>query len=223
MPQTIATPVLPYQLVITREAWEAGLRPLLINPGGFAAGPLRWLSTEQDRRLLVERIEVSDQAPTGDHFPPLVDWAVLHVLPAGEIRGAPEAILPRLQPRASQAVAVVVVSSVGEDKVGPGWNGVVRLSEGRLVPLAGLHIIGPGMLRVEREPAVDALLDADEALRYSRLEGAVGQRVVRHLRAASVTLVGAGRNGSAGGLPVRVVGYTITPSGRWRLAGTGEP
>jgi len=192
----------PHQLVITRRAWEAALRPLLAQPGGFAVGRMRWLATEQDRRLLVEGVELIDRVPSGDRFPPLADWCVFHVSSAErDIRSARE-LLARLRPKASQTVAAVVVDPGGNVAQSPNWDGAVYMGEGRVIGIAGLRVVGPGMLRVEREPVDDLPAAAgsshdDSAVRYSRLEGAVGMPVVQRLRQAAVTLIGAGRNGSA--------------------------
>jgi molybdopterin/thiamine biosynthesis adenylyltransferase len=202
--------LLPHRLVITRAAWEAGLRPLLARPGGFAVGRMRSLSAEREQRLLVERVEVDDRLPTGDRFAPLDDWFVLHVATAGRVTGVALELLARLRPKASQTVAALVVASGGQDD-SSGWDGAIRLHGGQVRLLDGLQIVGSGMLCVDREPVAELPggIDGsggDDGLRYSRLTGAVGARVARRLRSAAVTVIGAGRNGGAAALQLAALG-----------------
>lgn len=192
----------PHQLVITREEWEAAMRPLLAEPGGLAVGRVRWLQTERERRLLVERVEAVDRAVTGDRFPPLADWCAFYVGSAESNVRSARALLAQLRPKASQTVAAVVIDPGARGVHLPAWDGAVYLGEDRVIPLDGLRVVGPGMLRVSRDPIGDLAAEAGSrddqtALRYGRLEGAVGLSVARRLREASVTLIGAGRNGSA--------------------------
>ena len=44
------------ELAIARSAWEEGLRPLLVQPGGWAVGELRRLETTKGLRLVAERL-----------------------------------------------------------------------------------------------------------------------------------------------------------------------
>ena len=85
-------------------------------------------------------------------------------------------------PRASQGVAAVVLRP-GADAA---WDGVWSCDRQR-TPLAGVQVVGSGMLRLERHVDIEAGSDEEALRRWSRTIGALGPRVVGKLRRAAVT------------------------------------
>lgn len=180
------------ELVIPREAWESAGRSLLLDPGQLATGSLRVNQTNTAHELLIDRLELVRELPTGDLRPPLDDWVVFRV--EASVAGAESSadFIHRLRPRASQRVIVVSLLR-GHDR--QAWDGAV-FEEGRVFPLSGLRVVGPGALHLERHPTPDEELTKVQAARWSRTVGAVGSRVFERIRRATVTLIGAGRTGS---------------------------
>lgn len=175
----------PLEVLFSPKAWRA-LRPLLVSPG-FALGECRRLVCPNASAVLVDYLTVSPRCPRGQQFPPLADWLVWHVGPS-----TPEPVedlIDQIEPRASQSLVVGQFSIAHPDL----WN-AVHWHAGQITPLAGFRVVGPGMLKVNRE--ADEMPDEDSQDRDSRTRGALGDDLFQKLRRSTVTLVGAGRNGS---------------------------
>jgi hypothetical protein len=50
MPEHNATPKREIRVLITRQAWDSALRPLLVQTDGFAVGPIQWRQQHRDHR-----------------------------------------------------------------------------------------------------------------------------------------------------------------------------
>ena len=180
----------PIELVIQGATWEQTLRPLLLEPGQIAVGSMRLNDQPICTEFLVDRLEMVSEIPSGEHRPPLTDWLVLTVNNASSLRSARE-ILAQIQPRQSQAVAVLVLSTGDRGR----WEGLLAY-EGNVSPLAGVRIIGPGMLQLNASTYSEPLLDPATLERASRTIGALGETLWRRGRDAHVLLLGCGRTGT---------------------------
>lgn len=181
-----------FELVAESAAWEQAIRQLLLQPGAVAVARLRRNRTSRCTELLITALEVRKQLPRGPDFPPVADWAVvMHASfqPAVSLANW----IARIQPRPAQCLAVAIIG-IGRDQ--DGWDGAVTLG-GRNVPLAAIRVVGPGMIRAQRDadPA-DSDDDPQTLERWSRARGALGDAVWRNVRAAHVALFGASRTGS---------------------------
>jgi uncharacterized metal-binding protein len=121
------------------------------------------------------------------------NWVVLGA-PGRDVGAELGSWLDQLQPRKTQLLAVGLVG------LGPkrsGWNGAV-VENGQVRPLEAIRVVGPGMLWAGRHSAGQGWeLSADDAQRWSRTRGALGDAAWRKVAAARVLLIGAGRTGSA--------------------------
>lgn len=188
------------RLLITREAWEGVLRTLVVDSGGFAWGTVRWRREPQVEEILCDHLETTRDLPRGAARPPFDDWLVLLIDPSEVISAA--RWLDRIGPKQSQRLAVVALD--GRDR--RRWDAVLY-DRGRCVPIDTLMVAGSGMLSLQRTPGdVEVLSDVNQ-LRASRTAGALGAEVCAKLRAACVTLVGAGRLGAL--LAFHVVGLGV--------------
>ncbi len=175
----------PQEVVFGPKAWRA-LRPLLLSPG-FAVGECRRLETTTSSAYLVDDLRVSSEIPQGQQFPPLADllvWAVDEGVPVPA-----QQVIDQIQPRASQSLVVGQFSIDHPEQ----WD-AVHSQNGKITPLTGFRAVGPGMLKVSRD--ADDIFDQQSVERDSRTRGALGEVVYRKIRHSTVTLVGAGRNGS---------------------------
>ncbi len=175
-------------LFLTREAWESSLRPLLLEPGQFATGSVRWRREPLIEEALCSRLDVTRELPTGASRPPLEDWLVL-IVDHGEGTTARQ-WTDRLAPRDSQRLVVLVLNRDDRSR----WEAVVS-DRGRLSPVDGVVVVGSGMLAFGRglwhqQPRCEQAI-----ARTSRTAGALGEHVFGKVRSSCVTLVGAGRLG----------------------------
>jgi molybdopterin/thiamine biosynthesis adenylyltransferase len=142
--------------------------------------------------LLVPDLQLADTQPQGAEHPPLADWAVVVCPAAGQSEDPRDWVL-RVQPRPAQLL-VVALLGLGRDR--QGWNGVV-VQGGEAHVLARLRVVGPHMLNAVRENLGTADELAAEGLRrWSRTRGALGDRVWRKVRSASLAVFGVSRTGS---------------------------
>jgi molybdopterin/thiamine biosynthesis adenylyltransferase len=181
-----------FELVAESAGWEQAIRQLLLQPGTVGVARLRRNRTSRCTELLISSLEVRTQLPRGPDFPPVADWAVvMHAAFLPSV--APADWIAQIQPRPAQCLAVAIVG-IGRDQ--DGWDGAVTLG-GRSVPLSALRVVGPGMIRADRdaEPP-DADDDPATLERWSRARGALGDAVWHRLRTAHVALFGASRTGS---------------------------
>ena len=70
----------PTRIVFPRRVWDNAWRTLLASPALWAVGQLRWLRQEKLIELLVDRLEIVSQSPSGTSRPPLADWVVLRLV-----------------------------------------------------------------------------------------------------------------------------------------------
>ncbi|NLS98222.1 MAG: hypothetical protein GXX96_39335 [Planctomycetaceae bacterium] len=194
-----------YELVIARGAWEQVLPTLVTRPGTAAVGQLRLNRYDERTELLVRDLEVTNELPEGTQYPALADWVVI-VCPSSMNPHSPEDWVARLRPRAAQLLVVALIG-IGDDHTG--WDGMVVQGENR-VPLGTIRVIGPGMVRADREPpsAVDGDMTSTALLRWSRSRGALGDAVWQKVRTAKVALFGASRSGSILALQLAALGVS---------------
>jgi molybdopterin/thiamine biosynthesis adenylyltransferase len=179
-----------FELIVPFAAWRQAVVPLLSNPQLVATGLLVRDSRRQPAGLLSGELTASGPAPTGAAFPPLADWVAV-AAPADAAHADPAEWLRRLQPRFSQLLAVLLVG-LGRER--SGWRGWT-VERGVLRPLAGLRIVGPGMVHAQTAVPVDPLADTDPA-RWTRLRGAAGEAAFARLRQAEAAVVGCSRTGT---------------------------
>jgi molybdopterin/thiamine biosynthesis adenylyltransferase len=179
-----------FEIVVPFAAWRQAVMPMLAHRELVATGTLARDAGRQPVGLLVGDLTLSTTPRTGAELPPLADWVAV-AAPAGDTPGSPDAWLRRLRPGFAQLLAVLLVG-LGNDR--RGWRGWT-VERDQVSPLAGLRIVGPGMVHVEAVPNVEAADESDSA-RWTRLRGAVGERVFAKLRAAQVAVIGCSRSGT---------------------------
>jgi hypothetical protein len=181
----IVSSIVPEEIIFSPKAWRS-LRPLLLSPG-FAVAECRRLMNSTSPAFLVDELMISPRCPRGEQFPPLADWLVWSV--GQEAPDSAQELIEEIEPRASQSL-VVGQFSIPQPEL---WD-AVHWHSGQITPLSGFRVIGPGMLKVNREPEEVSTEESQD--RESRTRGALGDEVYRKIRRSTVTLVGAGRNGS---------------------------
>ncbi len=162
--------------------------PMMTQRELVATGPLLRDPGREPTGLLVG--ELTTMPHTGADFPPLADWLAV-AAPAGEPPDRPDLWIERLQPRFAQLLVILLVG-LGRER--GGWRGWIT-ERGQVRPLAGLRIVGSGMVHATASPSVDRLAAADDS-RWSRLRGAVGESVFAKLSETQVAVVGCSRSGS---------------------------
>jgi ThiF family len=173
-----------YQLIVPYAVWRPAVLPLLTGTGPLAVGSLR-----RDVHHVPVGLVADDLRPaarvSGEEQLPGADWLVVTARPDF---GSVEVCRQELRPWRSQLLVVLVI---GLEPQRAGWRGWV-FEHGALRPLAGLRIIGPGM--------VDAGGGSPESPSdeepWSRVRPAVGDRVFDKLRRTAVAVVGVSRLGS---------------------------
>lgn len=180
-----------FESVIPRQDWQRVVPRLLREPGRLAVGRLQRNPHPLSYELLVQDLEIAPDTPNGAQFPPLADWLVL----AGpDAAGGvdPQAWIAQLRPRFAQLLSVIVLG-LGEQHAG--WDGWAVLG-GVVRPLAGLRVVGAGMLRISRQGLAEPDDAAEVTERWSRTRGALGDDACRKIRLARVALIGVSRTGS---------------------------
>ena len=179
-------------IVLPLTQWDA-VAALLLEPGRVCVGRARVIRTATGCEYLPASLRQRAEWPVASSEPPICE-RVLWVAP-GEGLSDVRALARRLQPLPTQTWVLASVG-LGEDR--NGWCGAV-LERGELRPLDEIRVVGPGMLRLQRESRADAFTEHAEReseQRWSRTAGALGADAVRKLRETRVLLMGAGRNGS---------------------------
>jgi molybdopterin/thiamine biosynthesis adenylyltransferase len=179
-----------FEVVVRFAAWRQALMPLLTNPALVATGPLVRDARRQPAALLIDELTSSVPSRTGADFPPLADWVAV-AAPADHAPDDPETWIRRLQPRFAQLLAILLVGFRRDRSRWRGWT----VERGVIRPLAGLRIVGPGMVHAAAALPADMLEDTNAA-RWSRLRGAVGEAAFARLREARAAVVGCSRSGT---------------------------
>lgn len=174
----------PWRVVLPQAVLERTLRRLLSHPHHYGVGPLRTHPTRTGRELLIDDLNIVESIPHGGDRSPLADWCVLRV----DHRAASE-IAAQCQPAPHQLLVVVTVNPELRGR----WDSVIW-RQGNCEPIEELHFPGRRSLRLSRHPLPD--LTPEEQQRDSRTIGVLGREAVSRLREMTVTLIGAGRNGS---------------------------
>lgn len=187
-------------LVLPPRVRREGL-PRLARGSRFGIGPLIRNDFDDTRELIVR--DLVPVAPTicGRNFGPLDDLLLVRLVERVE-DFQPRRLLADFAPAPLQRVAALVL---GQGPAAGRWSGLAW-DEGALRPLAGLTLVGPGMAHIPAIPL--PAFDAAVLDRWSRTRGALGERVWRRVRDSRVAVVGAGRNGSAAGLSLAMLGVS---------------
>ena len=189
MPEHNATSKREIRVLITRQAWDSALRPLLVQTDGFAVGPIQWRREGTVWEALCSRLETTGQLPRGLARPPLDDWLV--VVMQGDTSLSASQWLLRCEPRRSQRLIVVVLGTADLSR----WDAALWDRE-QLRDVMEITVVGGGGFRVERSGQDAPVMDPQTLERSSRTAGALGQRVFRRVGSSTVTIVGTGRLGS---------------------------
>jgi hypothetical protein len=177
-----------FELIVPFAFWRQAVMPMLTNHGVIATGSLLRDPGREPTGLLLGELTATPR--TGTDFPPLGDWIAISA-PSGEPPNRPDAWIRRLQPRFAQLLVILLVG-LGRDR--QQWRGWIT-ERGRMRPLAGLRIVGPGMVHATTIHNLDPLDVGDDA-RWSRLRGAVGESVFAKLRETQVAVIGCSRSGT---------------------------
>ena len=169
----------------------------------YAVGPLRLLTSSHHERQIAEHLELTNDLPKGANRPPFDDFCVLHVPRAGRATTAAE-LIEHIQPGHGQTVVVLVIHAARESEP-CAWDAAVWNNERKLSPLDSVRISGPGLLKLDRHASSQAI-PSDELSRWSRTIGVLGEETFCKLRELSVTLIGAGRNGSLVAMQLATLG-----------------
>lgn len=178
-----------FEVIVRFATWRQAVMLLLANPELVATGRLARDSGRRPAGLLIDELTPNGPTRTGADFPPLADWVAVAV--PRDTLDDPRAWTRRLQPRFAQMLAIILVG-IGRDR--GGWRGWT-VERGVIRPLAGLRIVGPGM--VHAAAALPGLLLEDtNAARWSRVRGAVGEGAFAKLREVKAAVVGCSRTGT---------------------------
>jgi hypothetical protein len=180
-----------YEIVFAAHAWRAVMPRLLTDPSAVAVGALGRNQHPAGCELLVDGLAVAPAQPRGEAYSPLADWLAVACPDAGHWNVSER--LDQLAPRAGQLVAMLHLGG-GADR--GEWSGVVY-EQGRLWPLTGLRVVGPGMPQARPMEFGASDPASDDAGRWRRTRGALGETVWHKVRSSSVLVFGAGRSGSA--------------------------
>lgn len=177
------------RLVMTGRVWNEVIRQLSHGTAVAAFALLRQHGTPVAIEFLCDDIRFTEVLPTGDQLKPLDDWLVITLNRAG--RPSPLDISP------FAALNWQTMIWLNLDQNNPALWSVSILRHGKLVALTDTHIIGTGMLRLRPSSVPpDRSVNSYSAERWSRTRGVVGDEVFHRLQNSTVTLIGAGRNGS---------------------------
>jgi hypothetical protein len=137
MPEQNATPTREIRVLITREAWDTALRPLLVDAERFAVGSIQWRREGTVSEALCSRLETADQLPSGLARPPLDDWLVV-VMQADPGLSADQWVR-RCEPRRSQRLIVIVLGTADLSR----WDAALWDRE-ELRDVAEISVVGGG-------------------------------------------------------------------------------
>jgi hypothetical protein len=178
----------PFEVIVPFAIWRQAVMPMLTNREMVATGTLLRDPGREPTGLLLGALSAVPR--TGANFPPLADWLAV-AAPGGEPPDQPDGWIRRLQPCFAQLLVILLVG-LGRNR--QGWRGWIT-ERGVIRPLAGLRIIGPGMVHAVAHRSVDSF-DVGDDVRWSRLRGAVGEPVFGKLRESHVAVIGCSRSGT---------------------------
>jgi molybdopterin/thiamine biosynthesis adenylyltransferase len=177
-----------FELIVRHAVWRTAVVPLLARRDLVATGRLTRDPGRRPTGLLIGDLAADGPARTGADFPPLADWVT--IASPDEHSLDPGPWVRRLRPLSGQLLAVLV--GLGSDR--SGWRGWT-VERGAVRPLAGLRVVGPGMVHAATPPPDDFPSEPDAA-RWGRVRGAVGERAFEKLRGARAAVVGCSRTGT---------------------------
>jgi hypothetical protein len=176
-----------FELIAPYTIWRQVVMPMLTNHALTSTGRLLRDPGREPTGLLLGELAATPR--TGADFPPLGDWIAISA-PAGEPPNRPDAWIRRLQPSFAQLLVILLVG-LGRDR--QQWRGWIT-ERGQVCPLAGLRIIGPGM--VHAASGLFQRKHAESDARWSRLRSAVSESVFAKLCEKQVAVIGCSRSGT---------------------------
>lgn len=187
------------RLVMTGRVWNEVIRQLSHGTAVAAFALLRQHGTPVAIEFLCDSIHLTEKLPTGDQLKPLDDWLVITLNRTGQP-----------SPLDISQFAVhnwQTMIWLNLDQNNPALWSVSILRHGKWVALTDTHIIGSGMLRLSPSSvSPDRSVNAYSTERWSRTRGVLGDDVFDRLQNSTVTVVGAGRNGSQLAFQLAAVG-----------------
>lgn len=189
-----------FWLVLPPRVWREQI-PMLAHSTGIGVAYLARNFHQDTREFIAADLRPVSPVVRAGQFGSLDDLLLVRMQPHVDAADAEE-LLARFSPLPMQVVMGLVL---GRGNSAGRWLGAVW-EEGRLHPLEGFTLTGPGMYRVTRDglQAGGGSTSVDE--RWSRTRGAMGDRVWQRVRRSRVAVVGAGRNGSAAALTLAMLG-----------------
>lgn len=176
------------RLIVTGRVWETVVRQLSHGASLGLYAQLRQHGTSVAIEYLCDELTPVDRPPLGDSLRPTEDWLYISL-------HRPEQLLPA-NIDAFHVHNWQTMIWVTLDASRPGfWRAIVR-RHGRLDSLAEIDIIGTGMVRLLTSDAAGSPERLVDDNRWSRTRGPLGEVSFRRLRKSTVTVVGAGRNGT---------------------------
>ncbi|MEM7476653.1 MAG: ThiF family adenylyltransferase [Planctomycetota bacterium] len=186
-----------WRLVIPQRIWEAVWRGIGVQAHRCAVSPLRWQNSQRTISLIAEDAAMADSLPRGSDRLAADDWLMIY--PCEDVRDPDtmRSMVHTIQPGPSQTLVLLLVDATKHAS----WNaGCVHQRE--LFALDQVQCVGSGMLRL----GAASEHSSTNSKRWSRTRGALGTPVLHKIRTADVTLVGAGRNGSAAAFQLASLG-----------------
>ena len=177
------------RLAMTGHVWNKVIRQL--SHGSVVCGfaLLRQHGTPVAIEFLCDNIWFTEELPTGDQLKPLDDWLVITLNRAGQ----PSPL--DISQFAVHNWQTMIWLNLDQDN--PALWSVSILRHGKWSVLTDTHIIGSGMLRLSSSDiSTDHRPNAYTTERWSRTRGVIGDAVFQRLQSCTVTVIGAGRNGS---------------------------
>jgi hypothetical protein len=179
-----------FEIIVGFPTWREAIMPLLTHPDLVATGPVFRDPGRRPTGLLVHQLISHGSNRTGANFPPLGDWVAV-AAPVNASLLEPGPWIRRLGPLSAQLLGILLVGFGREQGQWCGWTverGVVR-------PLAGLRIVGPGMVLANGALPGAQQVESPNG-RWSRLRGALGDGVLAKLRQVRAAVIGCSRTGT---------------------------
>jgi hypothetical protein len=178
-----------FEVIVRLATWRPAIMPVLARHDLVVTGRMTRDPGRQPAGLRIGELTPNVSGLTGADFPPLADWVAVASPEADSLD--PAAWVRRLRPLFGQLLGILFVG-LGADR--SGWRGWT-VERGVIRPLAGLRVVGPGMVHAVASLPDDLLLEPDDA-RWSRVRGAVGEQTFAKLREARVAVIGCSRTGT---------------------------